>query len=132
MSPAVQQHGETAERQRRSDCRYPVDAEVFYTVIRQDGTAQAGRGRTVNISQSGLLFESTHALPPALDIELFIAWPARLKHLATVKLHAMGRTVRTQDGFTAVRILRCQFRTRIICQLPMPLATPSPRSRSHR
>jgi|HubBroStandDraft_4_1064222.scaffolds.fasta_scaffold1584407_1 hypothetical protein len=122
MAPAIQQHTETSERQRRSDCRYPVDAEVFYTVIRPDGAAEAGRGRTIDISQSGLLFESTRALPRAQEIELFIAWPARLKHLGAVKLHAMGRTVRTHGNFTAVRILRCQFRTHIICQLPLPPA----------
>ena len=125
MAPAVEQHVETPKRQRRSDCRYPVDAEVFYTVIRADGAAQAGRGRTVDISQNGLLFQSAHALPPALDIELFVAWPARLKHLGAVKLHVVGRTVRAQDNSTAVRILRRQFRTRIICQLPTRPATVS-------
>jgi hypothetical protein len=61
---------------------------------------------------TAILFESRHALPPGLDIELSIAWPARIGDVVPLKLCVSGQTVRGQDQCTAVKILRHTFRTR--------------------
>jgi hypothetical protein len=99
---------------RRVDRRYPIDAELEYKLIHGRNVFQTGEGRTINVSSSGILFESRRALPPGMEIELSIAWPARLGDAVALKLCVCGRTVRAQDNCTAVQIQRHTFRTRVI------------------
>jgi hypothetical protein len=98
---------------RRVDRRYPIDAELEYKLIHDRNVFETGRGKTINVSSSGILFESERALPPGMQIELSIAWPARLADAVALKLCVSGRTVRAQDNCTAVQIQRHTFRTRV-------------------
>ncbi|HEV3199775.1 MAG TPA: hypothetical protein VGZ73_17850 [Bryobacteraceae bacterium] len=97
---------------RRVDRRYPIDAELEYKLIYERNVFETGQGKTINVSSSGILFESERALPPGMEIELSIAWPARLGDAVRLKLCVSGRTVRAQGKCTAVLIQRHIFRTR--------------------
>jgi hypothetical protein len=102
---------ERGRKDRRLSCRFPIEAEVRYLLLQGKAIQETGRGRTVNISSSGILFESAHSIPPGIPIELSIAWPARIDGIVRMRLRASGRTVRNQDNCTAVKIRRYEFRT---------------------
>jgi hypothetical protein len=93
------------EGERRRDGRYPVQVDLEYRTISGGASARGGVGRTVNISSSGVLFESGEALPPGIDLELSIAWPG--PH--GLKLCVTGLTVRTDDHGTAVEMREPAF-----------------------
>jgi hypothetical protein len=92
--------------------RYPIVAELYYKVSRKHAEVEAGRGRTVNISSSGILIETDSALPVGLRVELSIAWPARLHNVTPLQLCVKARTIRTEGCRTALKIFRHEFRTR--------------------
>jgi len=96
-----------AEVERRRVLRYPVDLGGQYTVI--VGTEfTVGHGRTLNISDGGVLLQSERAMPVGAKIELSIPWPTRLQK--PLRLWATGQTVRIQDKLAAVRIAEYEFR----------------------
>lgn len=95
---------------RRTDRRYAVDVDLHYKVRRRKGVEQ-GVGRTVNISNSGILFRSDKFVPVGIVIELSLAWPSHRNNGLAPKVWVNGQTVRVQDGSTAVRILDYQFRS---------------------
>lgn len=107
---------------RRSWPRYPIDAALEWVIHRR--IAAVGRGKTINLSSGGVLFQSDQAVAEGVQIELAIAWPARLDDMAGLTLHVTGRTVRTQGKCAAVKILRREFRTRPVAGQPVvPLRT---------
>jgi hypothetical protein len=96
----------------RSDCRYPIAADVIYQLIGHGKIVSEGRGRTVNISKSGVLLETEDALPIGIRVALQIAWPAKLDLDVRLALHLQGRTLRSDGNYTAIVIARHEFRTR--------------------
>jgi len=109
MSSPARQLSTTATG-RRIDHRYAISAKLRYELRRDSILLNAGQGQTVNLSSSGVLFESEYALPPGMQIELWIAWPVRLNNTTALNLHVIGRTVRAHDNRTAVKFLRHVFR----------------------
>lgn len=109
MSPTVREN--RAPKDRRLGHRFPIEAELCYLLLNGKTIVAAGHGRTVNVSSSGVLFQSMHAVRPGEQIELSIAWPARIDGVVRMQLRASGRTVREQDNCTGVRILHYEFRT---------------------
>jgi hypothetical protein len=97
---------------RRSGSRYPIVAELHYRMTRKHAEVETGRGCTVNISSSGILIETDHALPAGLRVELSIAWPVRLNNVTPLQLCVKARTIRTEGRRTALKIFRHEFRTR--------------------
>jgi len=91
--------------------RFPIEADLCYLLLNGKTIVAAGHGRSLNISSSGVLFESMHSLRPGQQIELSIAWPARIDGIVRMQLRASGQTVREQDNCTGVRILHYEFRT---------------------
>jgi PilZ domain-containing protein len=89
-------------RDRRSDRRYRVRADIEFH-LGSGRTARIGRGRTVNLSRTGVLFESDDALPLDSEITLLIPWPVHISDQSGLKLSVRGRTVRVQGNRTAVR-----------------------------
>jgi len=86
MSSAVQSQIASTSG-RRSNYRYPIRIDLEYRLLKGSRVLKAGRGRTVNFSSSGILFESEESLPPAMRIHLSIAWPARLNNRVALNLH---------------------------------------------
>ena len=98
--------------ERRGNPRYPIDTALVYKLIRHGRTVEAGFGRTVDVSSSGILFESARSLPTGMQIEISMAWPARLSDAVDLQLCVMGLTVRGEDHRTALIIRRHEFRTK--------------------
>jgi hypothetical protein len=96
---------------RRHSDRFPIEREVRYRVITKRGGDEAGDGKTVNISSSGVLFTSEHILLPGRRLELSISWPAQLNNKCALKLVARGRVVRFEQGRAAIEIQQYEFRT---------------------
>src|SRR5579864_1000075 len=88
---------------RRAAPRYPIRAELYYRVIYGYEVLGTGRGRSLNISSSGILIEADHTLPPGSLIELSIAWPVRLHNVTALQLWVTARVVRTEGYRTALR-----------------------------
>ncbi len=97
--------------ERRHSDRFPIEREVRYRVMNKRGADEAGGGKTVNISSSGVLFTTDHTLIPGRRLELQISWPAQLDNKCPLKLVARGRVIRLEPGRTAVEILQYEFRT---------------------
>ena len=98
-------------RDRRANVRYPFALDVKYVFTRGRRAAH-GQGLTVNLSRSGVLFESPEPLPAGRRVELCIAWPVSLNGLTGLNLWVQGRTIRIQDQCTAVQMLHYEFRIR--------------------
>ena len=115
---------QTEHSDRRHSDRFPIEREVRYRVLSKRSAEDAGDGRTVNISSSGVLFTSGHVLLPGRRLELSINWPAQLNDKCALRLVARGRVVRFEDGRAAMEIQQYEFRTQ--SSTPAPGA-PEPR-----
>ncbi len=96
---------------RRNSDRFPIEREVRYRVLNKRGGEEAGEGKTLNISSSGVLFTSEHLLLPGRRMEVAISWPAQLNNQVALKLVARGRVVRFEKGHAALEIQQYEFRT---------------------
>jgi len=94
---------------RRSERRYPITADLEYRLICGYQVMQTGIGRTVNLSKSGILFESEIMLPAGTEMEVSIAWPARLRDTVALNLCVSGQVAWSQDKRHALTILRHEF-----------------------
>src|ERR1051325_251532 len=65
---------------RRSARRYPVDLPLFYKVKlpRTEARLPVCQGRTLNMSSTGILFQTEQTPPPGKAVELAITWPVQL------------------------------------------------------
>jgi hypothetical protein len=94
---------------RRSDRRYRIEAPLQYSAICDRSESFSGSGTTLNLSNSGVLFETDQTLQEGMDVELSIAWPAKLKDVS-VELNVVGTTIRTAGGRIAVSIRYYEYR----------------------
>ena len=98
---------------RRTAKRFPISLEVRYQPIGTNRPhKRGGRGFTVNISSSGVLFTSYSTLPVKQRLELSISWPVLLEGRLPLKLVVRGRVVRSEPGRVAIRIECYEFHTR--------------------
>ena len=100
---------ETADR-RVSD-RFSIERELRYKVLNKKTGDEAGCGRTINMSSTGVLFTAEHMLLPGRRIEVSISWPAQLNSKCALRLVARGRIVRFDDGKAAMEIQQYEFKT---------------------
>ncbi len=98
------------EWERRAHRRYAIVSSLNYRIVRQHQVLQEGSGRSVDISTSGISFESPHMLPLGSKVEVTIAWPSGPSALRRLEFVAEGRIVRTQQTVTAVVFKRYAFR----------------------
>ncbi len=98
--------------ERRASRRYAIRAGLEFSAFLLKRSMVKGKGTIVNMSRSGVLIQSTKPLHPGMEIELRIAWPARMENEAPVDLHVRGRTVRTDGVTTAIIIGKGDFRVR--------------------
>jgi len=72
-----------------------------------------GSGRTLNMSSSVVQFEHEGTLQVGLEVELFIAWPAKLNRSAGLTLRMKGHIVRTSQNCAVLRAASYEFHTRL-------------------
>jgi len=117
---------DTVQSDRRHSDRFPIEREVRYRVMNKRGGDEAGDGKTLNISSSGVLFTTDHMLLPGRRLELSISWPAQLNNKCALKLVARGRVVRFEKGRAAIEIQQYEFRTASTSSATVaPVSTPS-------
>jgi len=102
---------QTREADRRRSDRFAIEREIRYRALNKRGGEEAGEGKTVNMSSSGVLFTSVQTLRPGRRVELAISWPAQLNGKCALKLVARGRIVRFDNGLAAMEIQQYEFRT---------------------
>ena len=100
-----------ARAEQRGATRYLLDLPLNYAVFDQSKTANSGRGRTIDLSSSGLRFAAERPIGVGLRIDLAVGWPLTLEGGEPLQLVVSGKVVRACDGETAVRILGYEFRT---------------------
>ncbi len=108
---------QACDADRRSTDRFPIESELRYKVVEDRGAREAGVGRTLNMSSSGVLFTSETQLPVGQRVELSVDWPAQLNENCGLKLVALGRIVRSSGEAAAMRIDKYDFRTRAAARL---------------
>jgi hypothetical protein len=96
--------------ERRGAVRFPIEQEVRFKICNRN-SIEAGGGRTVNMSSSGVLFATERRLMLGERLELSVNWPAQLNKKCALKLVTTGRVVRLEDGLAAIAIDRYEFRT---------------------
>ena len=98
--------------ERRGAKRYPIALEIAYWVAKPGEEFLIGKGRTVDISSSGILFTTDDTLPTGSEVTMEISWPIPLDGNCPLKLTMQGRVVRWGNNQAAVEVSRCEFRTR--------------------
>jgi len=101
----------TPKLERRSAQRFPIERALRLRSFNRQGIQQTGRGRTINMSSTGILFATDQPLVPGRRIELTVSWPAQLNETCGLQFVARGRVVRVEPGRAAVEILQHEFRT---------------------
>lgn len=101
----------SVQADRRHSDRFPIEREVRFRVMNKRGGEEAGDGRTLNISSSGVLFTTQQVLLPGRRLEVSINWPAQLNNKCALRLVARGRIVRFEKGIAALEIQQYEFRT---------------------
>src|SRR5262249_17293285 len=95
---------------RRRSERMLIDRDVAYRVLNLNQPDGDNRGKTLNMSSSGVLFTTHQALVPGKRLELSIDWPVQLDNKCALKLVARGRVVRFEGDRAALEILQHEFR----------------------
>jgi hypothetical protein len=93
-----------------SDRWYPLQAEMNYCMVHRR-EVRRGRGTTLAMSSSGVVFKSKDTIPTDFNIEVWLDWPVPLDKAIARSLYIHGRTVRSEDGQTTIRIVGYQFCT---------------------
>jgi hypothetical protein len=115
-----QKMGNHATFERRADQRYPLTAEVAYRITGEPGRPKTGNGKTIDISRHSVLISIGESVPKGVQMELSIAWPARLDGTIALSFEVFGTTTHVRGECVAVRIHRYGFRTRRSRPMPGP------------
>src|SRR5690242_16887111 len=96
----------------RSSRRFPITMSLRYRAPRGNGASNEGCGKTVNLSSTGVLFESQDTLRVGQSLDLLIDWPARIDDRVALVLFIVGRIVRISGTSIAAEIVMHEFRIR--------------------
>jgi hypothetical protein len=99
----------------RSSRRFPISLALEYELASSYKASATGRGRgtTINLSSSGVLFESQQILPVGRRLYLSLDWPVR-RDQADMVLFIFGRVARMSGTSIGVEIRKCEFRPRSV------------------
>ncbi|HLI84566.1 MAG TPA: PilZ domain-containing protein [Bryobacteraceae bacterium] len=98
-------------RERRASRRFDMPLRLRWKVLRRGRVLEAGAGTTVDMSSSGILFQTDTKLPLDGTVELSIAWPVLLHDNLPMQLMVCGRIVRASRDGIAIAINQYEFRT---------------------
>jgi hypothetical protein len=95
---------------RRVAERFPIERESRYKLLTRKAGDEEGTGKSINISSGGILFTTDWHLQPGIGIKVTINWPVLLNAEVRLRLVALGRVVRSEEGTAAMQISRYEFR----------------------
>ena len=94
----------------RSRPRYQLNLELQFSFRRGQRTYH-GTGRTRDLSDKVICFESDQELPRGVQLELCIAWPFPLQGMLPLEMIVHGALLRQQRGLAVLRLEDFEFRT---------------------
>jgi hypothetical protein len=97
--------------ERRQDRRYQIRLDLHWKLIYRCRVLETGTGRTIDLSNGGVHYETGRRFPAGLNVELSIAWPAASNGIAPRQLVVSGKIVRSDGGRTAIRKHQRAFRS---------------------
>jgi hypothetical protein len=109
---------DAAHSEQRRTTRYSLSLDLTYTVIVGSRTVDHGGGRTIDCSSAGLRFVSERPIGVGRKLEIEVQWPMTLDDGVPLKLVVSGKSVRADNGETAIRIVGYEFRTRGLSDYP--------------
>jgi len=83
--------------------RFEIERPVEYRVKTPTGAVE-GKGKTLNISRNGLLFEPDHTIGVGAKIDMQVQMGDAMGEGPPITLRVSGVTQRSQQGFVAVAI----------------------------
>jgi hypothetical protein len=101
-------HGRTKSRRLRT--RYILGRELRFS-YRKGSSMFLGSGRTKDLSNDGIRFETDHEVPRNSEIELRISWPVRLQDVCPLELVVRGPVLRTDNHGSVLKVQTCEFQT---------------------
>jgi PilZ domain len=110
-APFVNSAEHALARERRATRRYEIPLKLRWKVLRRKRLLETGTGITVDLSSTGILFETDTKLPLDGTVELSIAWPILLDGSLPMQLMVVGRIARASGRKVAIAIAQYEFRT---------------------
>jgi hypothetical protein len=107
----VSSAGHALVRERRASRRYEIPLRLRWKVLRRKRLLETGTGTTVDLSSTGIHFETDTKLPLDGAVELSIAWPILLDGSLAMQLVVAGRIARVAGRKVAIAITQYEFRT---------------------
>jgi hypothetical protein len=95
----------------RTRPRYKLNVELQFSYQRGERTYH-GTGRTRDLSDQTICFESDQELPGGVELELCMPWPVSLQGLFPLDVIIHGELVRKQRSVAVLRWEEFEFRTR--------------------
>ena len=102
--PPTTTYRERAITDRRRTRRYAICLTLKYAVIRRGLPPTTGTGESVNLSQSGLLFQGGSTVHTGDSIVAVLNWPARGPNEEPLLLVMTGYILRSRKSQTAVSV----------------------------
>jgi len=102
---------DTEQMDRRRTSRFPVERPARYQALSRKPQMGPGKGKTINMSSSGILMSTEHQLTPGRRVEISVSWPAQLNDTCPLQFVATGKVVRVEPGKAALEIQKHEFRT---------------------
>jgi hypothetical protein len=99
------------KKDRRLKKRFLIERDVRYKLLNGQNIADAGLGKTLDMSSAGVSFTTQQPLVMGTLVELSISWPALLNDNCPMKLMVFGRVVRSGATNAATTIEKYEFRT---------------------
>ena len=127
MSPNTNKDAPVALRDRRFNRRYEISLSLRWSVLWQRQVLASGMGTTIDLSSGGILFQAGRSLPVGKQVELSIAWPARIADFPPLQLVVSGIVVRSEGNRNAIRMTHHEFRTGAGARTSSATPTPPPR-----
>ncbi|MEO8658395.1 MAG: PilZ domain-containing protein [Bryobacteraceae bacterium] len=107
----MENHVKVTGSERRLRRRYRLELELSFHYSDRQGEPRVGRGRTADISHSGILFQTDKPPPVGSVAELHITWPFLLQDVCGLEFVAQGEILRSDDRGTALLLGAYEFRT---------------------
>jgi hypothetical protein len=99
--------------ERRSKLRFPLNCEISFQIVPYNGVAKLhGVGSLIDVSSKAVSFRTETDLPPRIQLQIAIPWPACLANGCPLKLVVSGSVMRKCSKAVVVSVDWHEFRTR--------------------
>jgi hypothetical protein len=95
--------------EQRSWLGYGIELEVSYALIDKNRDVATARGKTINLTSSGMLCMSSSPIVNCSSIRVRVTWPVR-RDGAPLELIAEGNILRWKYPYFSLQMKRYQFR----------------------